>query len=92
VILHLYALALRILPVPGTILMVQRAWAGETIRKDWTSIEDISPHLPRAILGGEDSRFCDHIGIDFKAIENAISDNAAGGAQRSYAPANMIAA
>ena len=81
-ILHLYALALRILPVPGTILMVQRAWAGETIRKDWTSIEDISPHLPRAILGGEDSRFCDHIGIDFKAIENAISDNAAGGQRR----------
>jgi len=75
-ILHLYALALRFVPVPGTILMVQRALAGETIRKDWTPIEDISPHLPRAILGGEDSRFCEHRGIDFNAIQDAISDNA----------------
>ena len=82
VILHLYALALRVLPVPGTILMVQRAWAGETIRKDWTSIENISPHLPRAIMGGEDSRFCDHIGIDFEAIKEAVSDNAEGGRRR----------
>lgn len=81
-IVHLYALALRLMPVPGTVLMVQRALAGETIRKDWTPIENISPHLPRAILGGEDSRFCDHIGIDLDAIADAISDNAEGGRRR----------
>ena len=80
--MHLYALALRIMPVPGTILMAQRAMAGETIQKDWTAIEDISPNLPRAILGGEDSRFCDHHGIDFQAVKDAISDNAKGGRQR----------
>lgn len=62
--------------------MGQRALAGETIRKDWTPIENISPHLPRAILGGEDSRFCDHIGIDLDAIEDAILDNAEGGRRR----------
>lgn len=82
VIVHLYALALRIMPVPGTVLMVQRALAGETIRKDWTPIEDISPHLPRAILGGEDSRFCEHRGIDFEAVQDALSDNAEGGRRR----------
>ena len=82
IIVHLYALALRVIPVPGTVLMVQRAVAGETIRKDWTRIEDISPHLPRAILGGEDSRFCDHRGLDFKAIQDAMSDNAQGGRRR----------
>jgi len=82
VIVHLYALALRVLPVPGTILMVQRAIAGEAIQKDWTRIEDISPHLPRAILGGEDSRFCEHRGIDFKALQDALSDNAEGGRRR----------
>ena len=82
VVVHLYAIALRFVPVPGTVLMVQRAVAGETIRKDWTRIEDISPHLPRAILGGEDSRFCDHRGLDFKAIQDAMSDNAQGGRRR----------
>jgi monofunctional biosynthetic peptidoglycan transglycosylase len=79
---HLYAIALRVLPVPGTVLMVQRALAGETIRKDWTPLKDISPHLPRAIMGGEDSRFCEHKGVDFKAIQDAISDNAESGRRR----------
>ena len=68
--------------MPGTILMGQRAVAGETIRKDWTAIENISPHLPRAIMGGEDSRFCEHKGVDVQAIRSAISDNAAGGRRR----------
>ena len=82
VIVHLYAIVLRVIPGPGTVLMVQRAAAGETVRKDWTPIEDISPHLPRAILGGEDSRFCDHHGIDFEAVQDALSDNAEGGRRR----------
>ncbi|MEP3655836.1 MAG: monofunctional biosynthetic peptidoglycan transglycosylase [Litorimonas sp.] len=82
VIVHLYAIALRVVPVPGTILMVQRGIAGENIRNDWTSLEDISPHLPRAILGGEDSRFCEHRGIDIQAVKNAFSDNAEGGRRR----------
>jgi len=79
---HLYALTLRIVPVPGTILMGQRALSGETIRKNWTSIENISPHLPRAIMGGEDSRFCEHHGVDIQAIQDAFSDNAKSGRRR----------
>jgi monofunctional biosynthetic peptidoglycan transglycosylase len=81
-ILHLYAIALRIAPVPGTVLMAQRAMSGQEIQKDWTPIENISEHLPRAIMGGEDSRFCEHPGIDVAAIQSAISDNAQGGSRR----------
>ena len=62
--------------------MAQRAIAGEDIRKDWTSLENISPHLPRAIMGGEDSKFCEHPGIDIEAIKSAFSDNAEGGRRR----------
>ncbi len=62
--------------------MVQRAIAGETIRKDWTPLEKMSPHLPRAVMGGEDSKFCEHRGIDFQAIEQALSDNAEGSRRR----------
>jgi len=37
----------------------------------WTPIEQISPHLQRAVLAGEDSRFFEHEGFDWKAIEAA---------------------
>jgi len=62
--------------------MVQRQAQGETIKRNWTRIEDISPYVVQAVMGGEDSRFCDHNGIDWGAIEQAIEDNAEGGKRR----------
>jgi monofunctional glycosyltransferase len=37
----------------------------------WMPIEQISPHLQRAVLAGEDSRFFEHNGFDWEAIEKA---------------------
>ena len=37
----------------------------------WTPIEQISPHLQRAVLAGEDSRFFEHDGFDWEAIQKA---------------------
>lgn len=37
----------------------------------WMPIEQISPHLQRAVLAGEDSRFFQHNGFDWEAIEKA---------------------
>src|SRR5438067_1649125 len=37
----------------------------------WMPIEQISPNLQRAVLAGEDTRFFQHNGFDWKAIENA---------------------
>ena len=37
----------------------------------WTPIEQISPNLQRAVLAGEDSRFFQHNGFDWDAIEAA---------------------
>src|SRR5687767_2615650 len=37
----------------------------------WMPIEQISPHLHRAVLAGEDSRFFEHDGFDWSAIEKA---------------------
>jgi len=72
---HLYAFVLKFVPVPGTILMAQRAIAGENIKRNWTRLEDISPFLVSAVIAGEDARFCQHHGIDLDAIQDAISDN-----------------
>lgn len=37
----------------------------------WTPIEQISPHLQRAVLAGEDARFFVHNGFDWEAIQKA---------------------
>ena len=37
----------------------------------WTPMEQISPNLQRAVLAGEDSRFFDHNGFDWEAIQKA---------------------
>lgn len=71
---HIYALVLKAAPVPGTMLMAQRAIGGEKIRRQMVSIDDISPNLVLAVIAAEDSRFCQHTGVDPDAIEQAISD------------------
>ena len=78
VALHLYALALIWLPIPGTVLMVQRAVGGETVRREAVPLSEISPHLVRAVIAAEDSRFCEHNGIDTAAIEKALDERRQG--------------
>lgn len=79
---HIYAVALKFTPVPGTILMLQRANAGETIKKDWVDLEDISPNLVYAVIGAEDSRFCDHNGVDWDAVQTVLDEREKGERQR----------
>jgi len=57
-------------------LVPKRHWAKRIFEAVLWSV--VILHL-YALMGGEDSRFCDHIGIDLDAIEDAISDNAEGG-------------
>ncbi len=73
---HLYALALTVLPAPGTILMSQRAGQGQDVRRDWVPIEKISPQLVLAVIAAEDAQFCNHGGIDWDAVEKAREWNA----------------
>ena len=81
-VIHAYGLVLTFMPVPTTILMSQRASAGETIRKEWTSLDQISPYLVYAVIGAEDSRFCSHHGIDLKALEKVLEERGAGKSRR----------
>ena len=46
-----------------------------TLRKQWVPYERISPHLKRAIIAAEDSRFLEHEGFDFDAIQKAYEKN-----------------
>ena len=40
----------------------------------WMPIEQISPHLQRAVLAGEDTHFFQHNGFDWNAIQKAWDD------------------
>ena len=64
-----------------TALMEQRASEAEDsgitpVREQtWVPYDRISRNLVRAVLAGEDSRFFDHSGFDWEAIEKAIEEN-----------------
>lgn len=45
------------------------------LRQAWIPYDRISPHLKRAIVVAEDSRFVDHEGFDWDAIEKAREKN-----------------
>ena len=72
----------RFIPVPATPLMAIRAFEKEKtkgqFKKDWVSINKISPHLVAAVIASEDNRFEQHNGFDFQAIEKAVKRNQKG--------------
>lgn len=69
----------RFVDPPGTPLMVLRWIEGYAPQRDSVALRQISPHLIRAVIGAEDSRFCQHGGFDWQAIERAWDNNQTGG-------------
>lgn len=70
------------LPVPFSAVMVERqakAWLtgdfGYVAHSDWVSMDEISPWVALAVIASEDQRFPEHWGLDFGAIEKALSHN-----------------
>lgn len=57
---------------PASTLMIYEGLFGRGAERSWVSLEEISPHLIRAVVVAEDGRFCDHHGIDLAAIREAI--------------------
>lgn len=71
---HIYALVLIFMAPPGTANMAGRAVQGTELYHTWVPIEDISPHLIRAVIAAEDTRFCEHNGIDVDAVRDALEE------------------
>jgi monofunctional glycosyltransferase len=68
----------RFVPPPVTWLYVQRAFEGRGFSRTWVPMNEISPHLVRAVIAAEDARFCEHMGFDIAAIQKAAAANARG--------------
>lgn len=63
-------------PPPATATMLAN---GDGITRSWRSLDDIDPDMARAVIAGEDSKFCVHNGFDRAAIEDAWSRYRKGG-------------
>lgn len=68
------------LPVPFSAVMVERqisAWASGNFayraHSDWVAMGEISPWMPLAVIASEDQRFPEHWGIDFGAVNTALT-------------------
>ena len=70
--------AYRFVSPPVTMVMIERRLAGERIDRRWTSLDEISPYLVRAVIAAEDTRFCLHRGIDVDAVRQALDEAEAG--------------
>jgi monofunctional biosynthetic peptidoglycan transglycosylase len=73
---------LRWLPVPATPLMliqcVEQVFDSKRelkLKKDWVSLNEISPNLQLAVVCSEDQNFLEHYGFDLDAIEKAVEHN-----------------
>lgn len=82
VAVHLYALILFFAPVPGTFNMTGRIVQGTDVYYSWTPLEEISPHIARAVIAAEDTRFCEHSGVDIDAIKTALDEREESGRVR----------
>ncbi|MBO9622698.1 MAG: monofunctional biosynthetic peptidoglycan transglycosylase [Sphingomonas sp.] len=74
----LWVLAYRFVNPPITFTMIGDVVAGHGVTKQWMPLSQIDRSMPRAAIGAEDSRFCQHDGFDYKAIAAAAARNATG--------------
>jgi monofunctional biosynthetic peptidoglycan transglycosylase len=59
---------------PISALMAWRWVTGSPVERTWVDLKDMSPAMPRSVVGSEDARFCSHRGIDWDSLQNAIED------------------
>lgn len=88
----LQAWLLRYVDPPFSAFML-RDWlfsdADFSIKLNWASPEEISPHMARAVLVTEDQRFFEHRGLDWVEIELAWDEYKSGGRLRGASTISM---
>ena len=79
----------RVVPPPITPLMVIRLFEGEGLSKDWTSLENITPSLPKLVIAAEDNTFCSLWGFDIDAYQVQLEKSLKGRASRGASTLSM---
>lgn len=79
----------RVAPPPLTPLMVIRLFEGDGLSKDWTSLENITPSLPKLVIAAEDNTFCSHWGFDIESYQAQLEKSLKGRASRGASTISM---
>jgi monofunctional glycosyltransferase len=59
---------------------VAEMFAAPSIKRAWLPLGKMSPDLPLAVIASEDGRFCNHWGVDWTAVRDAIKEGGGIGA------------
>jgi monofunctional biosynthetic peptidoglycan transglycosylase len=74
--LHLfYILILKWVNPPVTLTQLSSLFHGYGLKRNYVSMNAISPYAKLAVIASEDQLFPDHDGFDFKSIEKAMKHN-----------------
>ena len=57
---------------PITAVMLAEKLQGQTLKRKWVPLKDISPNLRLAVVASEDGNFCTHWGVDWGAVKDVI--------------------
>ena len=52
--------------------------AGQPLKQAWRPLSEISPNVIKAVLISEDGQFCQHWGVDWSAVSDAMRHNGRG--------------
>jgi monofunctional biosynthetic peptidoglycan transglycosylase len=84
-----WVLAYRIIPPPGTPLMLLRSLDGHGIERIRVPLDAIAVPLREAVVAAEDNRFCSHHGFDTVALREALAEWREGGRLRGASTISM---
>jgi monofunctional glycosyltransferase len=70
----LMTLVYAVVPPPVSNVMLLRLFTGNGLDKDWVNLDEMSPWLAKAVITSEDSRFCEHSGVDWVEFQGVVED------------------
>jgi len=82
------ALLFRVVPPPGSMVMVERkvqSWLTREpiqLKREWRDWDDMASVAKLAVIAAEDQRFPDHYGFDLIELRRAVETKLAGGSLR----------
>lgn len=71
----IYIIALKWINPPVTLTQLGSLLGGYGLKRDYVSMDAISPNAKLAVMASEDQLFPDHEGFDFKSIKKAMAYN-----------------
>lgn len=60
-------------PPITTVMLEEKLIEGQTLKRRWVPLEQISPNLRLAVIASEDGNFCRHWGVDWAAVREVVN-------------------